>query len=162
MWYITLTICHDFYQVLWKCLYFWLNYIRECSTLMFSAKNGKVFIFLVKLYKRVFHPNVFSKKWKSVHILVKLYKRVFHPYVFSHTVNFSSLWGWEGDWSPTGHHLVALPYFMCGDWSHCMMHCLSIVDWQCWWQLLVCCHQRIHECPSQQQQGCTLLSNEVF
>ena len=47
---------------------------------MFSAKNGKVFVFLVKLYKRVFHPNVFS------HMLI-----------------FLSLWGWESDWSPTGH-----------------------------------------------------------
>ena len=36
---------------------------------MFSAKSGKVFIFLVKLYKRVFHPNDFS-----------------------HTVKFLSLW----------------------------------------------------------------------
>ena len=71
---------------------------------MFSAKNGKVFIFLVKLYKRVFHPNIFS-----------------------HMVNFLSLWGWEGDWSPTSHQLVTLPYFMCGDWSHCMTHCLSIL-----------------------------------
>ena len=46
---------------------------------MFSAKTGKVFVYLVKLYKRVFHPNVFS-----------------------HMVNFSSPWGWESDWSPTG------------------------------------------------------------
>ena len=68
-----------------KYLYFWLNYIRKCSNLTFSAKNGKVFIFLVKLYKRVFHPNIFS-----------------------HMVNFLSLWGWEGDWSPTGH--IALFY----------------------------------------------------
>ena len=72
---------------------------------MFSAKNGKVFIFLVKLYKRVFHPNIFSLM-----------------------VNFLSLWGWEGDRSPTGCQLVTLPYFMCGDWSHCLMHWLSIVD----------------------------------
>ena len=36
--------------------------------LVVELKNGKVFIFLVELYKRVFHPNVFSKKWKSVHI----------------------------------------------------------------------------------------------
>ena len=70
-----------------------------------TLKNGKVFVFLAKLCKRVFHPNVFSHMVKSL-----------------------SLWGWEGDWSPTGHQLVALPYFMCGDWSHCMMHCLSIVD----------------------------------
>ena len=67
------------------CSYFWLNYIEECSTLTFSTKNGKVFIFLVKLYKRVFHPNIFS-----------------------HMVNFLSLWGWEGDWSPTGQ--IALFY----------------------------------------------------
>ena len=40
-------------------------------------------------------------------------------------VNFLSLWGWEGDRSPTGHQLVMLPYFMCGDWSCCLMHCLS-------------------------------------
>ena len=57
-----------FKQKMEKCSYFWLNYIRECSTLTFSAKNGKVFIFLVKLYKRVVHPNIFKKKWKSVHI----------------------------------------------------------------------------------------------
>ena len=91
---------------------------------MFSAKNGKVFVFLVKLYKRVFHPNIFSKKWKSV-FLVKLYKRVFHPNVFSHMLIFLSLWGW--DWSPTGHQLVTFPYFMFGDWSHCMMHYVSVV-----------------------------------
>ena len=65
---------------------------------MFSAKNGKVFVFVVKFYKRVFHPNIFS-----------------------HMLNFSSLWGWEGDWLPTGHQLVTFPYFMFGDWSHCMM-----------------------------------------
>ena len=83
-----------------KCLYFWLNYIVECSTLSISAKNGKVFIFLVKLYSGVFH-------------LID----------FSLMVNFLSLWGWEGDWPPTGCILVALLYFMCGDWSHWRMHC---------------------------------------
>ena len=83
-----------------KCSYFWLNYIEECSTLSFSANNGKVFVFLVKLYRGVFHLIVFSLM-----------------------VNFSSLWGWEGNWSPTGHLMVALLYFMCGDWSHCLTHC---------------------------------------
>ena len=68
-----------------KCSYFWLDYIEECSTLLFSTKNGKVFIFLVKLYRGVFHPNIFSLM-----------------------VNFLSLWGWEGDWSPTG--CIALFY----------------------------------------------------
>ena len=66
-----------------KCLYFWLNYIVECSTLSFSANNGKVFIFLVKLYSGVFHPINFSLM-----------------------VNFLSLQGWEGDWPPTGHVAV--------------------------------------------------------
>ena len=99
-----------------KCSYFWLNYIEECSTLSISAKYGKVFIFLVKLYRGVFH-------------LID----------FSLMVNFLSLQGWEGDWSPTGHiavfyvwGLVALPdallYIMCGNWSHCLMHCLSFAD----------------------------------
>ena len=73
-----------------KCLYLWLNYIVECSTLLFSANNGKVFVFLVKLYSGVFHPINFSL-----------------------LVNFSSLSGWEGNWSPTGHLLVMLLYFMC-------------------------------------------------
>ena len=101
---------------------------------MFSTKNGKVFIFLVKLYKRVLHPNVFSKKmekssyfWlnyieecstltfstkngKVFVFLVKLYKRVLHPNVSNYMGNFLSLWGWEGDWSPTGCQLVTLPY----------------------------------------------------
>ena len=96
---------------------------------MFSVKSGKVFIFLVKLYKRVCSTLMFSANSGKVFIfLVKLYKRVFHPNVFSHMVKFSSLWGWEGNWSPTGHQLVTLPYFMCGDWLHCMKHCLSIVD----------------------------------
>ena len=66
-----------------KFSYFWLNYIVECSTLSFSANNGKVFIFLVKLYNGVFH-------------LID----------FSLTVNFLSLRGWEGDWPPTGHIAV--------------------------------------------------------
>ena len=88
-----------------KCSYFWLDYIQECSTLSFSAKNGKVFIFLVRLYRGVFHPIVFSLM-----------------------VNFLSLQDWEGDWSPTGCLLVTLLYFMCGDWSCCLMHCLSFVD----------------------------------
>ena len=83
-----------------KCSYFWLNYIEECSTLSISAKNGKVFIFLVKLYRGVFHLIIFSLM-----------------------VNFSSLWGWEGDWSPTGCLLVMLLYFRCGDWSCCLMCC---------------------------------------
>ena len=52
---------------------------------MFSAKNGKLFAILVKLYRGVFHPNILSL-----------------------TVNFLSLWGWEGDWSLTGH--VAIFY----------------------------------------------------
>ena len=163
-----------------KCLYFWLDYIEECSTLSFSANNRKVFVFLVRLYRGVFH-------------LID----------FSLMVNFSSLWGWEGDWSPTGHvaviyvwglvalpdtllyimcgnqscclmhccilcvgtghvawcvavyyvwELVALPdallYIMCGNWSRCLMHCLSFADWECRWQLSVCCHQGIHECSS--------------
>ena len=60
---------------------------------MFSAKSGKVSIFLVKLYKRVFHPNVFS-----------------------HMVKCSSLWGWEGNWTPTGH--IALFYV----WGLIMLH----------------------------------------
>ena len=51
-----------------KCLYFWLDYIVECSTLSFSANNGKVFVFLVKLYSGVFHLIDFSKKQKTVHI----------------------------------------------------------------------------------------------
>ena len=83
----------------------------ECSTLLFSANNGKVFVFLVKLYRGVFH-------------LID----------FSLIVNYSSLWGWEGDWSPTGHvavfyvwGLVTLPdallYLMCGNWSHCLTCC---------------------------------------
>ena len=91
-----------------KCLYFWLNYIVECSTLSISANNGKVFVFLVRLYSGVFH-------------LID----------FSLMVNFSSLWGWEGDWSPTGciavfyvWGLVTLPdvllYIMCGNWSRCL------------------------------------------
>ena len=114
-----------------KCLYFWLNYIVESSTLLISANNGKVFVFLVKLYRGVFHP-----------------------INFNFMVNFSSLWGWEGNWSPTGHLLVTLLYFMCvgtgciavycvwelvtlpdvllyivcGNWSHCLMHCLSFAD----------------------------------
>ena len=62
-----------------NCLYFWLNYIEECSTLLISAKNGKVFVFLVKLYRGVFHLIIFSLR-----------------------VNLLSLQGWEGDWSPTG------------------------------------------------------------
>ena len=142
-----------------KCSYFWLNYIVECSTLSFSANNGKVSIFLVKLYSGVFHPIVFSKKtekcsyfWldyivecstllfsakngKVVVFLVKLYSGVFHPIDFSLMVNFSSLWGWEGDWSPTGHiavfyvwGLVTLLYIMCGNWSCCLMHCLSFAE----------------------------------
>ena len=73
-----------------KCLYFWFNYIEECSTLLISANNGKVFVFLVKFYRGVFH-------------LID----------FSLMVNFSSLWGWEGNWSPTGCLLVTLLYFMC-------------------------------------------------
>ena len=73
-----------------KCSYFLLNYIVECSTLLFSANNGKVFVFLVKLYSGVFHPINFSLM-----------------------VNFSSLWGWQGNWSSTGHLLVMLLYFMC-------------------------------------------------
>ena len=32
-----------------KCSYFWLDYIRKCSPLTFSTKNGNVFIFLVRL-----------------------------------------------------------------------------------------------------------------
>ena len=92
-----------------KCLYFWLNYIRECSTLTFSEKNGKVFVFLVKLYKRVFHPNIFS-----------------------HMVNFLSLWGWESDWSPTGCQMVAYFLISCLG-TGCMLHdvlrfCSSIAD----------------------------------
>ena len=63
-----------------KCLYFWLDYIVEYSTLLFSANNGKVFV-----------------------LLVKLYRGVFHPIIFSLTVNFLSLQGWEGDWSPASH-----------------------------------------------------------
>ena len=91
-----------------KCLYFWLNYIRECSTLTFSAKNGKVFIFLVKLYKRVFHPNIFS-----------------------HMVNFLSLWGWESDWSPTGQPNGHVSLFHV--WGLVALHdalcfCSSIAD----------------------------------
>ena len=118
-----------------KCSYFWLNYIEECSTLSISTNNGKVFVFLVKLYSGVFHPINFNLM-----------------------VNFSSLWGWEGNWSPTGHLLVTLLYFMCvgtgciawriavyyvwelvalpdvllyimcGNWSHCLMCCLSFAD----------------------------------
>ena len=85
-----------------KCSYFWLNYIEEYSTLSISANNGKVFVFLVKLYRGVFHPINFSLM-----------------------VNFSSLWSWEGNWSPTGHLLVALLYSMCGDWSHCCILCVG-------------------------------------
>ena len=64
-----------FQQKMEKCLYFWLNYKEEYSTLSFSTKNRKVFIFLVRLYRGVFHPIIFSL-----------------------TVNFLSLQGWEGDW----------------------------------------------------------------
>ena len=140
-----------------KCSHFWLDYIVECSTLSFSANNGKVFVILVKLYRGVFHLIVFQQIMEKCFVyLVKLYSGVFHLIVFSLMVNFSSLWGWEGDWSPTGHvaifyvwGLVMLPdallYIMCGNWSHCLMHCLSFADWECRWQLSVCYHQGVHE-----------------
>ena len=102
-----------FQQKMEKCLYFWLDYIVECSTLLFSANNGKVFVFLVKLYSGVFHLIISAKNGKVFVFLVKLYRGVFHLIIFSLMVNFSSLWGWEGDWSPTGHLLVTLLYFMC-------------------------------------------------
>ena len=60
-----------------KCLYFWLNYIRKCSPLTFSTKIGKVFVFLVKLYKKVFSSDIFN-----------------------YVVTFLSTWSWESDWSP--------------------------------------------------------------
>ena len=90
-----------------KCLYFWLDYTEECSTLLISANNGKAFIFLVKLYRGVFHlidfsqimVNCFkfvvrlyngvfhlimvSKYWKFCLFLVKLYRGVFHLIDFS-------------------------------------------------------------------------------
>ena len=80
-----------------------------------------MFIFLVRLYSGVFHPIVFSRKNVKVFVfLVKLYRGVFHPINFSFMVNFSSLWGWEGNWLPTGHIAVLN---VCGDWSHCLTHC---------------------------------------
>ena len=129
-----------------KRSYFWLNYIEECSTLSISANNGKVFVFLVKLYRGVFHPINFSLM-----------------------VNFSSLWGWEGNWSPTGcllvmhcctlcvWGLVTLPgmrccilcvgtgriawcmllYIMCGNWLCCLTCCLSFADWRV--QVVIVC-----------------------
>ena len=76
----------------------------ECSTLLISAKNGKVFVFLVKLYSGVFQLIIFSLM-----------------------VNFLSLWGWEGDWSPTGHIAVFYVWglVMLPDALTC---CLSFAD----------------------------------
>ena len=86
---------------------FWLNYIEECSTLSFSANNGKVFVFLVKLYSGVFHLIQFQQimekclyfwlnyivecstllfsanNGKVFVFLVRLYRGVFHLIVFS-------------------------------------------------------------------------------
>ena len=90
-----------------KCSYFWLNYIVECSTLSISANNGKVFVFLVKLYRGVFHPINFSL-----------------------LVNFSSLWGWEGNWSPTGCLLVTLLYFMCVGTGHVAWRIAAYCVWE--------------------------------
>ena len=154
-----------------KCLCIWLNYMRECSTLSISAKNGKVFIFLVKLYSASVPPYWFQS--------------------YGEPFEFAGLGGWlAAYWSPTGHVAV----FYVWETSHIAWHVAVYYVWElvalpdallyimCW-ELVVLpdalpffCRLRVQVAivcllPSRHpwmfkyhsnSKGCTLLSNEVL
>ena len=73
----------------------------ECSTLSISANNGKVFVFLVKLYSGVFPPYQFQSYGELFKFVGLGEQLVIY-------------------WPPTGHIAVL---YVCGDWSHCLVHC---------------------------------------